>query len=483
MIRHIPRKYTSHARRGVTLTEVLMSMLIMSIGISFIAAVFPLSVLRTIQASQLTSATIHRFQAEALLDMFPDLVHNPEGIPLEGLDGVTGPGDINGDGQVDTDDDRPNTYREHFGRNYIVDPWAYYIHAQDGTVFDRFDPPSGSTFNNTLVSDWFGIDAGGVSYLQRYDGGIAAQTFPAPTGVTPEDWLAYREDLAATLTASTDRWEEVATTPLVTAIDDGNGNIIGVSFDAGIDLSMVDDPASGPNFGVVPDSELGRITIFDDHGHASQTYPITNAVGSDIYWSELAPGAGDADANGTLDRRYLPPRIDEIGHATIEISQKRQFSWMMTVRKRADGNAGVDVAVLFNRGIDAQLEYAYRTTFISGTNTVGIKYDPTSEPEPFLKKGGYILDAQNCRWYRIQDIRQQPTIGTWEFGDYQYVLSVEGTILSAGGEDISTPIPNDALDAGEDRNGNNTLDYGRAVLLPGVIEVYPLGTVAVPEEF
>ena len=43
-------------RRGVTLTEVLMSMLIMAIGVSFVAAVFPLSLLRSIQGAQLTGA-------------------------------------------------------------------------------------------------------------------------------------------------------------------------------------------------------------------------------------------------------------------------------------------------------------------------------------------------------------------------------------------------------------------------------------------
>ena len=43
-------------RRGVTLTEVLMSLMIMSIGISSVAVLFPLSMLRSLQATQRTAA-------------------------------------------------------------------------------------------------------------------------------------------------------------------------------------------------------------------------------------------------------------------------------------------------------------------------------------------------------------------------------------------------------------------------------------------
>jgi len=41
---------------GVTLTEVLMSLMIMSIGISSVMVLFPISVLRSAQSTQLTNA-------------------------------------------------------------------------------------------------------------------------------------------------------------------------------------------------------------------------------------------------------------------------------------------------------------------------------------------------------------------------------------------------------------------------------------------
>jgi prepilin-type N-terminal cleavage/methylation domain-containing protein len=90
-------------RSGVTLTEVLMSLMIMSIGISAVAVLFPISVLRSVQATQLTNAAILKRNAQALLDMRQELVFDPDG-----------------DGNFD----------EHIGAqqelNYIVDPSGYF---------------------------------------------------------------------------------------------------------------------------------------------------------------------------------------------------------------------------------------------------------------------------------------------------------------------------------------------------------------------
>jgi hypothetical protein len=51
-------------RSGATLTEVLMSLLVMSIGIVSVITIFPISLLRSIQATQLTNARLIRHNAE-----------------------------------------------------------------------------------------------------------------------------------------------------------------------------------------------------------------------------------------------------------------------------------------------------------------------------------------------------------------------------------------------------------------------------------
>src|SRR5215467_1551135 len=52
-------------RKGATLTEVLIALLIMSIGLVALAVLFPISVLRSIKATQFTTATDNRYNAEA----------------------------------------------------------------------------------------------------------------------------------------------------------------------------------------------------------------------------------------------------------------------------------------------------------------------------------------------------------------------------------------------------------------------------------
>lgn len=495
----------AHKRRGVTLTEVLMSMLIMSIGVSFVAAVFPLSVLRSIQGAQMTSATIHRYQAEAMIDMFPNIIHNPDGIPAAGLDPTSASGTV-------PDTPRPNTFREHFGTNYIVDPWGYHIHGLDGATYGGgsllcpSDPSAANPFWGV-----FGVDRNGVPSLLRFDGGIHAQTVLSPNSAP---WNELRERLAATLSASTDRWEEVLNTDQFEVVTDVSGNAIGITFGTDVDLNGLDNPAGNANAGVIPDPEINRITVFHGDGRHSQAYPITSISGQTVLWTES--GVGDLNVDGVIEDRLLPQSYQitgggfDISHVTIDASQMRLFSWIMSVRKRGDGNAGVDVAVIFNRGVDPTNEHAYFATFVPKTNLVAIDRD-VGDPEPFIKKGGYILDAQNCRWYRIQDFKERPLIGTWDYGPYEYVVFTEDRILEPGGEDTYVDASNrptfnqtwdqetdgngnGVADPSEDTNGNGILDnedrdrdgnapeFGRAVFLPGVIQVYPLGTKTVPED-
>ncbi|HTN00484.1 MAG TPA: hypothetical protein VL132_01330, partial [Planctomycetaceae bacterium] len=62
-------------RRGVTLSEVLVSLLVMSIGVISLATLFPIATLRMIQATQLTQSTQLRYNAEALTHAQPALLN------------------------------------------------------------------------------------------------------------------------------------------------------------------------------------------------------------------------------------------------------------------------------------------------------------------------------------------------------------------------------------------------------------------------
>ena len=64
---------------GVTLVEVLMSLMIMSIGMASVAVLFPISVLRSVQATQMTNSAILKYNVEAFVQMNPSLIFDPDG--------------------------------------------------------------------------------------------------------------------------------------------------------------------------------------------------------------------------------------------------------------------------------------------------------------------------------------------------------------------------------------------------------------------
>jgi hypothetical protein len=75
-----------------------MSMLILSIGVICLATLFPVGMLNSVRASKLTRATMLRNNCDAMLDILPHLVHDPD------LDG---------------------NVLEHNNRIYAVDPFGF----------------------------------------------------------------------------------------------------------------------------------------------------------------------------------------------------------------------------------------------------------------------------------------------------------------------------------------------------------------------
>ena len=83
--------------RGTTLTEVLMSMMILSIGVISLASLFPVGMLNSIRAGKLTRATMLLNSCEAMVDLLPHLIHDP---------------------------DQDGNLVEHNNSVYIIDPWG-----------------------------------------------------------------------------------------------------------------------------------------------------------------------------------------------------------------------------------------------------------------------------------------------------------------------------------------------------------------------
>ncbi|HAP07582.1 MAG TPA: hypothetical protein DCR20_07130 [Planctomycetaceae bacterium] len=146
---------------GVTLTEVLMSLMIMSIGISSVMVLFPISVLRSTQSTQLTNAAILKYNAEAQIRQNQRLVFDPDGnydlsmtVPL-----------------------RQKALADHFlssgMRNYIVDPFGYHgLFGMDSTGDGTVDA------NDDLVARGFGNDGSAPGFLNAAGARVIPETRP-----------------------------------------------------------------------------------------------------------------------------------------------------------------------------------------------------------------------------------------------------------------------------------------------------------------
>ena len=469
----------SNPRFGVTLTEVLMSMLIMSIGVVGVAALFPVAILRSIQASQLTSAALARYNAEAAVDVFQS--------PAAGLE-MTLVHDPDGDGNT------VEHYRLPANRRYVVDPLGYFIHLED-VIDTNLGGDAATSQAKTSGKAWHAFlgvqfaagsqgDIAGVvtsSLLPRFEGGYEYAFSPNATtnqnapGIAPGDVKTY-QDLVTAICGTRDAWETHVDTEVEPSAfaTDGNSNAIGVTLPTDIDITTI----AGTN---------ARVILFDEEGQRSHSMPVVAIDNGILYWSETWDG-NDTDGNGGIDDRALKETalsselpLDEPLRLIIQVDEPRRYSWFLTVRKGSAGQASVDVVVVFNRKYDPIDEELYRARFDPVTNQIFVQKKHTAvdgyDRDPFIKKGGFVLDAQNARWYRIQGVDEKPLIGAWTGNTYDYILRPETSISQISGEDLDH---NGVLDAGEDSNGNGVQDP-TAIFMPGVVEVFPLGTIPLPE--
>ena len=145
-MRAFPAASATRLRSGATLTEVLISMLILAIGVVSIASLFPIGMLNSIRANKLTRATLLRNSAQAMLDVIPELVHDP---------------------------DRNGNYTEHNNSIYVVDPLG---RARIGNTFGPLIRYDGG-FSNETAACLFQVDVG---FWRNRDNAtfVADLTFP-----------------------------------------------------------------------------------------------------------------------------------------------------------------------------------------------------------------------------------------------------------------------------------------------------------------
>lgn len=475
----------------MTLMEVLMSCAIMTIGVVMVATVFPLSTLRVLEASKQTGSTITRFSAEALIDVDPNFITNPDGTG--GFFGANNPGY-----QVPV---------------YFVDPYGYQTFHRDAALAARVNAGAILPSANPLLRDtWGWLPSGSpvnIPLPRRYTGAsmfpvIGGTIHPYATTNAESDGAIAR---ALQLVGQPDNWKVVSEGLADLAVSASTG-ITSLTLDNDVDLSTV--PTSiAPMFAPV----IYRAVIFDrlgDNGGArSEVRELTASSGTTspptVTWE--IPLSTHFE-NGNIGKVRIE-QLDEI------------YTWALTVRRLPSGDSNVDVVVYFRRSFNPEHEYVYPAAFrqfdlgaangsgnaapgapnfddngVNGNDDIGeigypkklnlpaaqqsddvpttvVRVDfaslPSGTDRPAFRKGGFVCDTKNGLWYRIQGLQGET--------DTTIELILDKFIQQNGTEDLVYPSPlpypyTPGIQPGEDLNGNNAIDQGGIYWNPTVVNVF-----------
>lgn len=367
-----PGRLAAEGRCGASLTEVLISLLITSIGVVSLASLFPIAIVRSVQATQLNHSAVTRLNAEELARLtervggLPQILHShdPDGpgvLPVQSVKAVPGL------------------------TRWVIDPYGW---------VENFNTSTG-------LQDYIGNDGGSppgpVTLLRRFNGGMT--DFPPADQIfsLPDSWVRLFEEIPISYTANS------------------------VTFDPRVSLAPV---ISG--LGTV----RSRVILLQQVGRSlrGEVREISNVSPPTVSWTRPLPAG------------FVPEQ------ARVEMLDRR-YTWLATVRYNAAADlSAVDLVVFFNRSLPTADEIAYPATFQRNNVTVTLNWSGFSGNQaPLLKRGGWILDLENAYWYRVED--------------FQLTSSTSATLT------LQTPAR-----ASSSANG-------RALILRGIVDVFPIGNL------
>ncbi len=440
---------TQPTRTGATLTEVLVSLLIFSVGIVSVFTLFPVSLLSSIQATKLTNSKILADNIVDLVRTNPELLHppvDPTASPAQTWKGFWKNNNSYSTGDVIWPSIQTGQLFPEPNLSYICTTAGTSSTSEPswrttGTVTDGSVTWTPMTAISNYVVDPFGFERLSVAPKRRFgfngisnDGNLRraskardGNTWDASLFTQPDTWTVVFEALPTAVST-------YDTTNLHTTL----------TFPTTIDLSVV--------------RSSFRVVVTKEDGTASAVRSVKNVdlVNREVN-IETAPLPGDMN------------QLSEIGNIRLETFAPR-YSYLMTVR-RTDFTAPpkVSVVVIFNRNVSVTSEELYSANFASpGTGFDGLPEitgspnanqiyvawdpDPSVEPPPLIREGNFIFDAQNAIWYRMVNVSGITQVS----GKNQVTITVDRTI------EVKTPATMNASDAGE------------AIFLPGIVEIFEL---------
>ena len=508
---------------GLTLVEVLMSMMVAGIGILSVIVLLPLSFVRAVQATNLTNGTILRYNAESQIKQAfftppeqgspPLLSPWQGGQPYQLNDAVAVP-------------NLPQIWMKctTAGTSAVsATPPAAWGPNPAPTI--TIGPPPSTTVDGTVT--WTAQDYNSLNLAYVFPTWSASTTYslgavvlapsgsngnsrrfvcvaptPATGGVSSAAPPAWNTNLVPAPQTTTDTgvtwqtldhshyvidpagWNAMNDVPATASLAGALGNNAGVlgpndiangaaieRFPAGIRTGLPDalrfamlpdswvevargpiqnpqpPPAVGnppaytsvdlPNFDLtnlaLPPTGVSRVVLIDATGKLSQTRLISSFLLAGGPISTVSWPISDALTGG-----FVP------AFARVE-SQEARYTWMLTAQRGSNGTANVWVTIFFNRALTTPDEQVYAANGNDGVFTPFTVTYPAGQ-KPNVKKGGFMFDVTDGRWYRIVNI----------VGD-------TGTTLSL--------VVDQTRPQTDVQNGPNF----NVVFMRGVVDVFPIG--------
>lgn len=458
--------FSARPRAGATLVEVLMSLLIFSVGIVSVFTLFPVSLLSSIQATKLTNSKILSDNVVELIRTNPGYLRPPGGSGTDVWKGIWEPnteyviGDLVwpsfdsgslfptpnyayrctnvtppmppavarsgstepvwrrsgtiGDGDLEW---TPVTANSH----YVVDPLGRFI---DGTARPSFG------FNSTAQL------TPASSRIVRTSGGGFTKYVPTASPAI-EEFTTYNQALQAF--SQPDSWtvvfEEIPASVSATT----------VTLPATVDVGAI----SATNHRVVVTSPDGKIAA---------SRPILSKSGQTITLDTLG--------TSTPPSSPLPGNLNstaEVGLVRVEAFNPR-YSYFLTVRRPGPyEKPTITAVVVFNRSYSFDDEEVYDANFGNssysddttvqdgglGTDQLKVAWDGETAA-PLMREGNYVFDARNVLWYRITNILRNDA-------SQNAILTLDQSVQ------VRTVDTGTAADS-----------VGRAIFLPGIVKAFEL---------
>ncbi len=427
-------------RTGATLVEVLMALLIMAVGVTSVFTLFPLSILKAIQANHLTNAKLYEGAIKDTLLTHPqlwtgapewrentlygtqadtaqtqDLWVTPKSsgrlLPdtnqlfycigaTPGFSGTRGP-----QFQIRTDWNATMSrggYMNKFGQvagNGFADSFAVPAWQQD--AYDgllswtpyRHSPYLANTLWSAYVVDplgWHQNNLGVITPTQAQFGRIASTDFsggdPNPESIAYRDTHAYLDRIhcqfsdpaARAAFALADSWNVVLeSTPVVTSIP--SANRVQIAFPDTIDLTQ--------------QGRLDRIRIVLTSTLSPQVISLlVQASPTDpLPAYPTVAGFSVIEVNGDLPAGVV------FEQARIEVQSPSRYSWLMSVHSGPRGEFDAQCAVVFNRSFETIDEQGYRAEFCRTEDLDGDGAIDAGE-DAMLPNGRLDTNIAKVRW-------------------------------------------------------------------------------------